>query len=84
MQVQSLGWEDSLEEEMTTHSSILPWKTLWTEEASGLQSVRSQELDMAEHTIIVEWHLFLCLRSFEIEHALLLTIWQRRGCQFDM
>ena len=30
--VQSLGWEDSLEKEMTTHSSILAWKIPWTEE----------------------------------------------------
>ena len=32
IRVQSLGWEDPLEEEMTTHSSILIWKILWTEE----------------------------------------------------
>ena len=31
-QVQSLGWEDLLEKEMATHSSILAWKTLWMEE----------------------------------------------------
>ena len=30
--VQSLGWEDPLEKEMATHSSILPWKIPWTEE----------------------------------------------------
>ena len=30
--VQSLGWEDSLEEEMAPHSSILAWKIRWTEE----------------------------------------------------
>ena len=36
--VQSLGQEDSLEEEMTTHSSILAWKILWTKEPSRLQS----------------------------------------------
>ena len=30
--VQSLGWEDPLEKEMATHSSILAWKILWTEE----------------------------------------------------
>ena len=30
MQVQSLGWEDPLEEEMATHSSILAWRTPWT------------------------------------------------------
>ena len=37
--VRSLGWEDPLEEEMTTHSSILAWKIPWTEEADGLQSM---------------------------------------------
>ena len=31
-QFQSLSWEDPLEEEMTTHSSILPWEIPWTEE----------------------------------------------------
>ena len=36
--VQSLGWEDPLEKEMATHSSILAWKTSWTEEPGGLQS----------------------------------------------
>ena len=35
MAVRSLGWEDPLEEEMATHSSILAWKTLWTEEPGG-------------------------------------------------
>ena len=37
--VQSLGWEDPLEEEMATHSSNLPWKIPWTEEPGGLQSM---------------------------------------------
>ena len=40
--VQSLGREDTLEEGMTTHSSILVWKTPWTEEPGGPQSMRSQ------------------------------------------
>ena len=35
--VLSLGWEDPLEKEMATHSSILAWKTPWTEEPSGPQ-----------------------------------------------
>jgi len=35
-QVQSLGQEDLLEEEMTTHSSILAWRTPWTGEPGGL------------------------------------------------
>ena len=35
-QVGSLGWEDPLEEEMATYSSIIGWKILWTEEHGGL------------------------------------------------
>ena len=42
MQVRSLGWEDPLEEEMATHSSILAWKISWTEERGGLQSMGLQ------------------------------------------
>ena len=43
--VQSLGQEDPLEEEMASHSSIRAWKTPWTEEPGGLQSIGSQESD---------------------------------------
>ena len=42
--VQSLGWKDPLEEEMTTHSSILAWRIPWTEEPGGLQSIESQRV----------------------------------------
>ena len=41
-QVQSLGQEDPLEEKMATHSSILAWRILWTEESGELQSIGSQ------------------------------------------
>ena len=41
-QVQFLGWEDPLEEEMATHSSILAWRIPWSEEPGGLQSMGSQ------------------------------------------
>ena len=44
MQVQSLGWEDTLVEEMETHSSIFAWRNPWTEEPSGLQSVKLQRV----------------------------------------
>ena len=44
-QVQFLGQEDPLEKEMATHSSILPWKSPWTEESGGLQSMGLQESD---------------------------------------
>ena len=43
-QVQSLGWEDPLEEAMATHSSILAWRIPWTEEPGGLQSMGSQRV----------------------------------------
>ena len=39
--VQSLGWEDILEKEMVTHSSILAWRIPWTEEPGGLLSAWS-------------------------------------------
>ena len=42
-QVQSLGWEDALEEEMTTHSSILAWRLQQTEVPGGLQPMGSQK-----------------------------------------
>ena len=43
-QVQSLGQEDPLEEEMATHSSILAWKIPWTEEPGRLQPMGSQRV----------------------------------------
>ena len=41
IQLQSLGWEDLLEKEMATDSSIFAWRIPWTEELSGLQSMGS-------------------------------------------
>jgi len=43
-QIQSLGWEDPLEKEVATCSSILAWKIPWTEEPGGLQSMASQRV----------------------------------------
>ena len=42
--VQSLGWEDALEEGMEIHSSILAWRSPWTEELGGLQSIGWQKV----------------------------------------
>ena len=42
--VQSLGWEDTLEKAMATHSSILAWRIPWTEEPGRLQSMGSQSI----------------------------------------
>ena len=44
MWVLLLGWEDPLEKEMATHSSILAWEILWTEEPGGLQSMGPQRV----------------------------------------
>ena len=44
MQVQSLGWEDPLEEGMATHSRILAWRIPQTEEPGGLESMGSQRV----------------------------------------
>ena len=43
-QVQSLGWEDTLEKGMGTHFSILAWKPPWTEELGGPQFMWSQRV----------------------------------------
>ena len=42
--VQSLGWEDPLEKEMATHTSILAWRIPWTVEPGRLQSMGSQRV----------------------------------------
>ena len=42
--VRSLGWETLLEEKMATHSSILAWRSPWTEEPNRLQSIGSQKV----------------------------------------
>ena len=44
----SLGWEDPLEKEMVTHSSIPAWRIQWTEESGRLQPMGLQELDTTE------------------------------------
>ena len=42
-QLRSLDWEDPLEKEMATHSSVLAWRILWIEESGGLQSIGSRK-----------------------------------------
>ena len=48
MQVLSLDWEDPLEEEMATHSTILAWDIPWAEGPGGLQSMDYKQSDMIE------------------------------------
>jgi len=42
--IQSLGWEDPLEKELATHSSVLAWRSPWTEEFGRLQSMGLQRV----------------------------------------
>ena len=53
-----LGWEDALEKEMATHSSILAWRIPWTEEPGGLQSMGSKRVghDWVTNTL-TQYHL---------------------------
>jgi len=59
MQVRSLGGEDLLEEGMATHSGILAWRILWTEEPSGLLSIglqsrtRLKQFSTAQHIQLI-------------------------------
>ena len=57
--VQSLGQEDPLEKAMVTHSRILAWRILWTEEPGGLRPMGLQELDMTEQlTLSLHFHSY--------------------------
>ena len=59
MQVQSLGWEEPLEEGMATHPSILAWRTCGQRNLKGCNPRGRKESDMTEdaHTIPHRWHL---------------------------
>ena len=60
--VWSLGREDLLEKETATHSDILAWRTAWTEEPGGLQSVGSQRVGH-------DWALTYAHRSEDVQYA---------------
>ena len=65
MQVQSLGWEDPLEKEMATHSSLLAWEIPWTEEPWGPWGHKRVAHDLATKQQHV-WTLVIdgCSKSF--------------------
>ena len=76
--VRSLGWEDPLEKEMATHSSILAWRIPWTEELGGLQSMGRKESDTTERLhfkwikLFPGWwyiHMFLSSNSLSDKFA---------------
>ena len=50
--VRSLGWEDTLEEDMATHSNIPAWRIPWTEKTGGLPPRGLRESDMTEYPFI--------------------------------
>ena len=67
--VQSLGWEDPLEKETATHSSILAWKISWTVESRGSQRV-GQDSDFRTQ----EWHSLFFKRKEGCEGVFCLFI----------
>ena len=71
-QVQSLGWEDTLEKEMATHSSTLAWKIPCTEEPGGLQSMGSQKgrTQLSDFTFTFRFH---ALEKEMATHSSILT-----------
>ena len=72
-QVQSLGWEDSLEKEMKTHSGILAWKIPWTEKSSGLQSKASQRVG---HNWVTNTSFSLLhLEKLNLEEIKITSLW---------
>ena len=66
--VRSLGREDPLENEMATHSSILAWRILCTEEPDRLQSTGLQESDTIEQLTL---SLFFSIRAYCITEGIL-------------
>ena len=72
--VHSLGREDSLEEEMTTHLSLLAWKIPWTEELGGILSMRSQRV---RHNLVTGTHMYpleKCLFRFHLFIFVFITL----------
>ena len=74
--VQFLGCEDPLEKGMATHSTILVWRILWTEEPGGLQFMGSQRLghDRATNNFTFQNAFLGHLLSFFIQDALILKL----------
>ena len=67
----SLGLEEPLEKEMATHSSVLAWRTPWTEESRGLLSMRShgQELDKTEQLTHPQWLIYCAVLASAIQQS---------------
>ena len=63
-EVWSVGWEDTLEEEMATHSSILAWKIPWTDEPDRLHSKGSQRVGRDWATEHTQWKNKQCSSQY--------------------
>ena len=86
--VLSLSWEDNLEKEMATHSSILVWKIIWTEEPGKLQSLGSERVGRTKWlSIHVLYTLCLCGEEVSISVVLCLegceTKWQKNILKYS-
>ena len=73
-QVQSLGWEDPLENEIATHSSILAWKISWMEEPGGLQSKESKRV--GHTTERLHFHFLFTFQYSCLENSMDRGTWQ--------
>ena len=69
MWVQSLGREDPLEKGMATHSSILAWRSPWTEEPRGVQSMGSQRIGHDRVTNTTQPFILLALQTPLTSHT---------------
>ena len=71
-QVWFLGWEDPLEKEMATHSSILAWRIPWTEEPGGLQSMeKAREFQKNIYLCFIDYvKAFDCVDHNKLQKAL--------------
>ena len=72
MGVLSLGLEDPLEKEMATHSSVLAWRSPWTEEPGGLRSMRSQRIG---HDLVTKQqqryiYMYVCAKLLQLRPTL--------------
>ena len=84
--VQSLGQEDTLEEGMKTHDSILVWRIPWTKEPDGLQFIGSQRVrydlsDLAQQVPFVCFY-FHYSRRWVIEDLAVIYVIQCSACVF--
>ena len=81
-QVLNLGWEDPLEKEMATHSSILACKIPWTEEPGGLQSMALQESDVTEQLNHQRVQGEILRLERQTENQLIIVLTDKGKCAF--